>query len=84
MAYEIFNISYAMPRTTSVQERAPDLIKICPAKCSGGYESEQRSLYQGQKDCMPEEILEAAKGGLQYCKYCHAVWEDREGHKKLY
>ena len=64
--------------------RTPDLIKVCPAKCSGGYESEQRGLYQGQKDCMPEDILEMAKDGLQYCRYCHAVWEDREGNKKLY
>jgi hypothetical protein len=64
--------------------RNPDLIKVCPAKCLGGYESEQRGLYQGQKDCMPEDLLETAKGGLQYCRYCHAVWEDREGGKKLY
>ena len=64
--------------------RNPDLIKVCPAKCIGGYESEQRGLYQGQKDCMPEDILEMAKSALQYCIYCHAVWEDREGNKKLH
>ena len=62
----------------------PDLIKVCPAKCSGGYESEQRGLYQGQKDYMPEDILEMAKGDLQYCRKCHAVWGYVGDFRKLY
>ena len=62
----------------------PGSTKACPANCIGGYADNQRSLYSGQKECMPTDILEMAKSGLQYCIHCHAVWEDREGNKKLH
>ena len=62
----------------------PGSTKACPANCTGGYADRQRSLYSGQKECIPTEILEMAKSGLQYCTYCHAVWEDREGMRKLH
>jgi hypothetical protein len=58
--------------------------KACPAKCIGGNADNQRSLYSGQKECIPTDILDEAKSDLLYCKYCHAVWEDREGKKKLH
>jgi hypothetical protein len=62
----------------------PGSTKACPANCIGGSADNQRSLYVLQKECIPTEILEAAKSGLQYCIHCHAVWEDREGNKKLH
>jgi hypothetical protein len=58
--------------------------KACPANCVGGSADNQRSLYSGQKECIPTEILEMAKNGLQYCTYCHAIYEDRESNKKLH
>jgi hypothetical protein len=67
-----------------MEKRNPGSTKACPANCIGGYADNQRSLYSGQKECIPTEILEMAKSSLQYCKYCHAVWEDREGGKKLH
>jgi hypothetical protein len=62
----------------------PGLIKACPANCSGGYASEQRSLFEVQMECIPADILEMAKSGLQYCRYCHAVWGYFGDYKKLY
>jgi len=62
----------------------PGSTKACPANCIGGNPDNQRSLYSGQKERIPTDILEMAKSGLQYCTYCHAVWEDREGAKKLH
>ena len=71
-------------RTTNMAKSNPGSTRDCPANCIGGYADNQRSLYSGQKECIPTEILEMAKSGLQYCTYCHAVWEDREGKKKLH
>jgi hypothetical protein len=65
-------------------KKNPGATKACPANCIGGYAEKQRSLYWGQKEYIPTDILETAKSGLQYCTYCHAVWEDREGDKKLH
>jgi len=64
----------------------PGLIKdkVCPAKCSGGYASEQRNLFEVQMKRIPADILETAKSGLQYCRYCHAVWGYLGDFKKLY
>jgi hypothetical protein len=70
--------------TTNMAKINPGSTKACPANCIGGYADRQRSLYSGQKECIPTEILEMAKSGLQYCTYCHAVWEDRDGKKKLH
>jgi hypothetical protein len=62
----------------------PRLIKACPTNCSGGYASEQRSLFEGQLERIPADILETAKRDLQYCRYCHAVWGYLGDFKKLY
>ena len=67
-----------------MEKENPGSPKACPANCIGGYADKQRSLYSGQKEHMPTEILDMAKSVLQYCTYCHAVWEDREDKKKLY
>jgi hypothetical protein len=71
-------------RTTNMAKENPGSPKACPANCIGGYADKQRSLYSGQKERIPTEILDMAKSVLQYCTYCHAVWEDREGSKKLH
>jgi hypothetical protein len=65
-------------------KRNPGSPKACPANCIGGYAENQRGLYGMQKECIPADILEMAKSGLQFCTYCYAVWEDREGAKKLH
>ena len=65
-------------------KRNPGSPKACPANCIGGDANNQRSLYGTQKERIPTDILEMAKSGLQYCIYCHAVWEDRDGNKKLH
>src|SRR5215813_2066422 len=52
-------------RTTNMAKRNPGSTKACPANCIGGYADNQRSLYSGQKECMPTDILEMAKSGLQ-------------------
>ena len=62
----------------------PGFIKARPTNCSGGYASEQRSLFEVQVECIPADILETAKSGLQYCRYCHAVWGYLGDFKKLY
>jgi hypothetical protein len=69
---------------TNMAKRPSRLIKLCPKICSGGYAERQRSLYEGQMDSIPADILAASKGNLQYCTYCHAVWEDRVDYKKIY
>jgi hypothetical protein len=65
-------------------ERSPGLIKLCPKNCSGGFAERQRSLYDGQMDRIPADILAASKRNLRYCTYCHVVWEDRLDYKKIY
>jgi hypothetical protein len=67
-----------------IRRSNPISTKVCPTKCSGGYASEQRSLFEVQLAVIPADILEAAKGGLQYCRYCHAVWAYVGDYKKLY
>jgi hypothetical protein len=62
----------------------PVSTKVCPTKCSGGYASEQRSLFEVQLKSIPADILETAKSGLQYCRYCHAVWGYHGDYNKLY
>src|SRR5262249_9448628 len=67
-----------------IRRSNPIITKACPTNCSGGYESQQRSLFEGQMERMPADILETAKGSLQYCRYCHAVWGYVGDFKKLY
>jgi len=62
--------------------RPLSLVKLCPGKCSGGYAYNQRSLYEGELERIPADILHTVKGCLRYCAYCHAVLEDRGNYKR--
>ena len=64
--------------------RKPYEAKLCPTKCHGGYSYNQRKPNEEELANIPEDSLWLVKGSLKYCTYCHAVWEDREGNKKLH